>query len=76
MRAGFADGAIRAAPLPGLRFRLEYVRAVARKEHPRQARTPEIYLSVDVEADGPIPGPYSMLSFGIAAFSLAAGFRN
>jgi len=43
---------------------------VARKEQPRQARTPEIYLSVDVEADGPIPGPYSMLSFGIAAFSI------
>ena len=36
----------------------------------RQAPTPEIYLSIDVEADGPIPGPYSMLSFGIAAFSL------
>jgi DNA polymerase III epsilon subunit-like protein len=26
----------------------------------------EVYLSVDVEADGPIPGPYSMLSFGVA----------
>lgn len=35
-----------------------------------QARTPEIYVSVDVEADGPTPGPYSMLSFGLAAFSL------
>jgi len=43
---------------------------VARKEYQRQARTPEIYLSVDVEADGPIPGPYSMLSFGIAAFTI------
>jgi hypothetical protein len=43
---------------------------VARKEQQRQPRTPEIYLSVDVEADGPIPGPYSMLSFGIAAFSI------
>ncbi|MEO3827129.1 exonuclease [Actinomadura sp. B10D3] len=30
------------------------------------ART-EAYFSVDIEADGPIPGPYSMLSFGIAA---------
>lgn len=40
------------------------------KREQRQPRTPEIYLSVDVEADGPIPGPYSMLSFGIAAFSL------
>ena len=27
----------------------------------------EVYVSVDVEADGPIPGPYSMLSFGMAA---------
>jgi hypothetical protein len=43
---------------------------VARKQPPPQPRTPEIYLSVDVEADGPIPGPYSMLSFGIAAFSI------
>ncbi len=42
---------------------------MARKQQ-LQERTPEIYLSVDVEADGPIPGPYSMLSFGIAAFSI------
>jgi hypothetical protein len=28
----------------------------------------EIYLSTDVEADGPIPGPNSMLSFGSAAY--------
>lgn len=28
----------------------------------------EIYVSTDVEADGPIPGPYSMLSFGSVAF--------
>ncbi len=27
---------------------------------------PELYLAVDVEADGPIPGPYSMISLGIA----------
>ena len=26
----------------------------------------EVYFSVDVEADGPIPGPYSMISFGVA----------
>jgi hypothetical protein len=32
----------------------------------------EIYFSVDVEADGPIPGPYSMLSYGCAAY-LATG---
>ena len=29
----------------------------------------EIYVSTDVEADGPIPGPNSMLSFASAAFT-------
>lgn len=29
----------------------------------------EIYFSTDIEADGPIPGKYSMLSFGSAAFT-------
>ena len=28
----------------------------------------EIYVSTDVETDGPIPGPHSMLSFGSVAF--------
>jgi len=28
----------------------------------------EIYISTDIEADGPIPGPNSMLSFASAAF--------
>lgn len=31
---------------------------------------PEIYISTDVETDGPIPGPHSMLSFGSAAYTL------
>ena len=30
----------------------------------------EIYISTDIEADGPIPGTYSMLSFACAAFNL------
>ncbi|HVK75969.1 MAG TPA: hypothetical protein VM734_21705 [Kofleriaceae bacterium] len=30
----------------------------------------ECYVSVDVEADGPIPGPHSMLSLGAAAFTI------
>jgi hypothetical protein len=30
---------------------------------------PEIYISTDVETDGPIPGPHSMLSFASAAFT-------
>ncbi|HXL93849.1 MAG TPA: exonuclease [Streptosporangiaceae bacterium] len=25
----------------------------------------DVYFSVDVEADGPVPGPYSMISFGM-----------
>src|SRR5574341_1623586 len=28
----------------------------------------EIYVSTDVETDGPLPGPHSMLSFGSAAY--------
>ncbi len=27
---------------------------------------PDLYISVDIESDGPIPGVYSMLSFGLA----------
>ena len=30
---------------------------------------PEIYVSTDIETDGPIPGMYSMLSFGSAAYT-------
>lgn len=30
----------------------------------------EIYISVDIETDGPIPGPNSMLQLGAAAFTL------
>lgn len=28
----------------------------------------ELYVSIDIESDGPIPGPYSMLSLGAAAY--------
>lgn len=31
-----------------------------------EGRLPELYIAVDVEADGPIPGPYSMISLGMA----------
>jgi hypothetical protein len=31
-------------------------------------KPPEIYVSTDVEADGPIPGPHSMLSIASAAY--------
>ena len=30
---------------------------------------PEVYVSTDIESDGPIPGPHSMLSFASAAFA-------
>ncbi|WP_437186497.1 3'-5' exoribonuclease domain-containing protein [Planctomicrobium sp. SH668] len=36
---------------------------------------PEIYVSTDIEADGPIPGPHSMLSLGSAAY-LEDGTRH
>jgi DNA polymerase III epsilon subunit-like protein len=34
---------------------------------------PEIYISADVETDGPVPGTYSMLSFGLAAIATFDG---
>jgi hypothetical protein len=30
----------------------------------------EVYISIDIEADGPSPGLYSMLSFGAVAFEM------
>lgn len=33
------------------------------------AKKQEIYVSMDIEADGPIPGPNSMLSFAAACFN-------
>ena len=30
-------------------------------------RRDEIYVSIDVEADGPVPGPHSLLSIGAVA---------
>lgn len=43
---------------------------------PRRLK-PSLYVSVDIEADGPIPGPYSMLSLGAAVAGVqdADGFR-
>lgn len=29
-------------------------------------KLPELYIAADVEADGPIPGPYSMISLGMS----------
>ena len=36
---------------------------------------PDLYISADVETDGPIPGPYSMLSFGLAVVGTYDGQR-
>ncbi|GAC1303584.1 MAG: hypothetical protein NVSMB19_13680 [Vulcanimicrobiaceae bacterium] len=38
--------------------------------HDQQQPTPELYISCDIEANGPCPGLFSMLSFGLAAFTL------
>ena len=32
---------------------------------------PELYIAVDVEADGPIPGPFSMISLGMSVVDLS-----
>jgi hypothetical protein len=32
------------------------------------SQSSETYISIDIEADGPIPGPHSMLSLGAAAY--------
>jgi hypothetical protein len=38
--------------------------------HEQSQPIPELYVSCDIEADGPCPGLFSMLSFGLAAFTL------
>ncbi|XUL92117.1 3'-5' exonuclease [Streptomyces galilaeus] len=43
---------------------------------PARRVKPSLYISVDIEADGPIPGPYSVLSLGAAVAGMqdADGF--
>ena len=36
---------------------------------------PDLYFSADVETDGPIPGPFSLLSFGLAVVGSYDGRR-
>jgi DNA polymerase III alpha subunit (gram-positive type) len=36
---------------------------------------PDLYISADVETDGPIPGPFSLLSFGLAIVGRYDGRR-
>lgn len=40
-----------------------------RRSYSAGVARPEIYVSTDVETDGPIPGPNSMLSFASAAYT-------
>ena len=35
----------------------------------------DVYISVDVETDGPVPGPYSLLSFGMCVAGTFDGHR-
>lgn len=42
---------------------------------PDMSSQPDLYFSVDIEADGPIPGEYSMLSFGLAVAGRFDGRR-
>ena len=46
-----------------------------KRQQQRQPRTPEIYLSVDVEADGPVPLVHSMLSLGACVAGTFDGRR-
>lgn len=39
------------------------------------AHQTDLYISADIEADGPIPGPYSMLSFGLCVAGSFDGHR-
>src|SRR5437762_8322291 len=56
-------------PFPRLRIRIPWASAVVPAVY-RPGRNPmsEIYVSTDVESDGPIPGPHSLLSFASAAY--------
>ena len=41
-------------------------RTVDHQAYTRGQMAPDLYISADIEADGPIPGKYSMLAFGLA----------
>ena len=68
-----------AAPSPGLRLLPEmecrfcpvYHRLMVMGTIPRMwpLSSQECYVSIDIEADGPVPGLHSMLSLGAAAFT-------
>lgn len=47
-----------------------------RTEHSKASRRrTDVYFSADVETDGPIPGPYSLLSFALVYAGTFDGHR-
>lgn len=48
-------------------------RTIALASHMAEDRESEIYISADIETDGPVPGTFSMLSFGLAAVATFDG---
>jgi hypothetical protein len=44
-------------------------------EHSRESSPGDVYFSADVETDGPIPGPFSMLSFALVYAGRFDGVR-
>src|SRR5689334_24829164 len=44
-------------------------------KNPRPVKGVDAYFSADVETDGPIPGPYSILSFAIVYAGLFDGAK-
>lgn len=61
-RGGNRNGA------PPIATSARFPRRAPRRETKVLAMPTEIYVSTDIEADGPIPGPHSMLSFASAAY--------
>ena len=59
------DGGIHARARPGTATRFHDQLHLDRDVRPINV-IGDVYISADIEADGPIPGPYSMLAFGMA----------
>lgn len=52
-----------------------FERAAATVSQPLQAAVTDVYISVDIETDGPIPGPFSMLSFALVEIGTVDGVK-
>ena len=53
--------------IPGLIPEFNFLPEIIKRELIKM--TEEVYVSVDIEADGPIPGPHNMISLVCAAFN-------